>query len=207
MKAVGLSKEDVSRLTIFSIVQPHKLSNLFEMVADALRGDRHRIERSEEGSGGERSDSSGNTTTESDKSDEPRRWAAITLPCVTFPSRTKPGSAHHPNPLYMTIALMTDDDPRKRCFHCVLTDKPGTDGTMGYVTPELLEMLFAPERPITTQSARDISSPSSKSNTESNDSYGNSNNQDSYMYNEDEDDDDDDDDIIDARDVSASKAQ
>lgn len=208
VKAVGLSKEDVSRLTIFSIVQPHKLSNLFEMVADALRGDRHRSERNEEGSGGG-SDSSGNTTTESDKSGETSRWAAMTLPCVTFPSRTRPGSAHHPNPLYMTIALMTDDDPRKRCFHCILTDNPGTDGTMGYVTPELLEMLFAPERPVTTQSTRDISSPSSKSNTESNGSFGNSNHQDSYMYNEDEDDDDDDDDddVLDAREASASKAQ
>jgi hypothetical protein len=80
---------------------------------------------------------------------------------------------------------------------------------MGYVTPELLEMLFAPERPVITLSTRDISSPSSKSNTESNGSYGNSNNQDSYMYNEedDDDDDDDDDDVLDAREVSASNAQ
>lgn len=37
---------------------------------------------------------------------------------------------------------MTDDDPRKRCFHCVLTDCPGTNGAMGFITPELLAMLF-----------------------------------------------------------------
>lgn len=46
-------------------------------------------------------------------------------------------------PLYMTVTLMSDDDPRKRCFHCVLTDTPATSsGKIGVVTPELLAMLF-----------------------------------------------------------------
>ena len=46
-------------------------------------------------------------------------------------------------PLYMTVTLMSDNDPRKRCFHCVLTDTPATaNGKIGSVTPELLAMLF-----------------------------------------------------------------
>lgn len=41
------------------------------------------------------------------------------------------------------VTLMYDEDPRKRCFHCVLTDSPGTKGELGVVTPELLETLFS----------------------------------------------------------------
>jgi hypothetical protein len=37
---------------------------------------------------------------------------------------------------------MADEDPRKRCFHCVFTDCPGTNGTLGFITPELLALLF-----------------------------------------------------------------
>ena len=49
-------------------------------------------------------------------------------------------------PLYMTVTLMSDDDPCKRCFHCVLTDTPATSsGALGTVTPELLAMLFTEE--------------------------------------------------------------
>jgi len=38
---------------------------------------------------------------------------------------------------------MTDKDPRKRCFHCVFTNSKGTNGSLGIITPELLESLFA----------------------------------------------------------------
>ena len=37
IKATGLSRVEIQRLTIFSIVQSDKLSNLFELVAEALR--------------------------------------------------------------------------------------------------------------------------------------------------------------------------
>lgn len=208
VKAIGLSKEDVSRLTIFSLVQADKLSSLFEMVAEALRcdrNDRNRVERSEDGSGGEGSDSSGNTTNESSKSGESRRWTypSMTLPCVSFPSRTKPGSPHHPNPLYMTISLMTDEDPKKRCFHCMLTDDPGTNGSVGFITPELLALLFSPEPPRSSL-LRDQTSKSkteSRYHAQSSSSYGDDNRTDSYMFNEDEDEDDDDD-ITDTREAS-----
>ena len=37
---------------------------------------------------------------------------------------------------------MDDEDPKKRCFHCVFTNCKGTDGALGLITPELLEALF-----------------------------------------------------------------
>ena len=37
---------------------------------------------------------------------------------------------------------MADKDPRKRCFHCVFTNCPGTNGALGSITPELLASLF-----------------------------------------------------------------
>jgi hypothetical protein len=38
---------------------------------------------------------------------------------------------------------MPDDDPFKRCFHCVLTDTPPTMESPGPVTEELLIMLLS----------------------------------------------------------------
>jgi hypothetical protein len=38
---------------------------------------------------------------------------------------------------------MPDEDISKRCFHCVFTDCKGTDGKMGFITPDLLAKLFA----------------------------------------------------------------
>lgn len=94
---------------------------------------------------GSSSSSSGHTTSGSDaaNSSSTNDYAALTLPCVSFPSRRKPSVPHHPHPLYMTVTLMKDEDPQKQCFHCVLTDWEGTNGRMGFVTPELLRMLFS----------------------------------------------------------------
>jgi hypothetical protein len=39
---------------------------------------------------------------------------------------------------------MNDSNPRNRCFHCVFTNCPGTNGALGSITPELLASLFAP---------------------------------------------------------------
>ena len=38
---------------------------------------------------------------------------------------------------------MSDVDPRKRCFHCLLTDSPPTTESPGPVTEELLLMLLS----------------------------------------------------------------
>ena len=42
---------------------------------------------------------------------------------------------------------MSDDDPRKRCFHCVFSNCTGTNGTLGILTPDLLASLFATPEP------------------------------------------------------------
>jgi PAS domain-containing protein len=97
-------------------------------------------------------------------------YSALTLPCITFePSahqrrklyssyslgdndEPQTGEAKRPSSpasLFITVTLMTDEDPRKRCFHCIFTDCPGTKGSMGSVTPELLSHLFS-KRPNST---------------------------------------------------------
>jgi hypothetical protein len=63
-------------------------------------------------------------------------YLAVTLPCIKF----KPSNKLQ---LYITVTLMADEDPRKRCFHCVLSDTPGTKEAIGPITPELLEMMFS----------------------------------------------------------------
>ena len=156
LKATGLTKQEAARLTIFSIVKPEKLSNLFQIVAEALRQDtveRERISNSHEtGSSSSDGQSSGHTSGISGSNDEHGSdtgtwdYTAITLPCIAFPSRGERkgvAATHHPNPLYMTVTLMKDPDPGKRCFHCALTDCPGTNCQLGFVTPELLELLFS----------------------------------------------------------------
>lgn len=144
-------------MTIFSLVQPDKLANLFEMVAEALRQQKSTSESSSATS------SSGNTTSESaplsadDAAAAPDanaaetapsdsvQYATMTLPCISF--LAAPGSSDSENdiPLYMTVTLMPDDDVRKRCFHCVFTDCQGTNGKMGFITPDLLAKLFQPK--------------------------------------------------------------
>lgn len=49
---------------------------------------------------------------------------------------------------------MPDEDAHKRCFHCVFTDCKGTDGKMGFITPELLAELFEEPQTASTKLAR-----------------------------------------------------
>ena len=70
-------------------------------------------------------------------------------------------------PLYMTVTLMSDDDPRKRCFHCVLTDTPSTSsGKIGVVTPELLAMLFTEDDEEDEDEEGNGSSPTNKTGSQ-----------------------------------------
>lgn len=174
-------------MTIFSIVKAEKLSSLFEMVAEALRDNRVRIEKDEANT--DDTQSSGDTTGDSSgkSSSNKGQWeyAAMTLPCISFPSRKIPGTSHHPNPLYMTMALMSDEDPRRRCFHCILTDDPGTNETMGFITPELMALLFSPEKRIspmlkTPQHREPAAASSVSGSTETSGSESNARTSDSY---------------------------
>jgi len=157
LKATSLKKEEIDRLTIFSLVQASKLSNLFEIVAAALRYGTLDSSASE-GEEGKESSADGTTKPSSSSGSDANgasltrngNYTAITLPCTHFGTRPKPVAGGEVNannhftvkPLYMTVTLMTDNDPRKRCFHCILTDCPGTNGSLGRVTPELLSLMF-----------------------------------------------------------------
>lgn len=157
LKATGLRQDSVQRLTIFSLVQPEKLANLFEMVAEALRQNPTTVSES---SSANSSSSSNQTTSESTPSSSnddvaaaptpaakakppaTELYAAMTLPCTSF-VKAPAGEADKEDPLYMTVTLMPDENVGKRCFHCVFTDCKGTDGKMGFITPSLLAKLFA----------------------------------------------------------------
>lgn len=123
-----MSVSDVERATIFSFVQSSRLSSLFEIVAKSLRSaDPVEVE------------TSSSEKTDAENGSKAWNYESMTLPCIRFP-------AEHPKQLYITVTLMTDLDPRKRCFHCVLTDSPCTNGDIGRITPELLELLFASKK-------------------------------------------------------------
>ena len=153
LKATGLLASDVDRLTLFSLVRQTDLSKLFEIVAAALRSgtvktDEYSEDEAHPGQSNpndEEHRSTANLTTVS-------KWnyTAITLPCTTFRPRPITSDVGDEEdlgkPLYITVTLMMDDDPRKRCFHCVFTDCPGTNGALGSVTPELLSLLFAQQQ-------------------------------------------------------------
>lgn len=160
--ATGLRKEDAGRLTIFSLVRSNKLSKLFEIVAAALRTDdsqRGSIPVVTDGSssgavasslsssgGGSGSETSTKAQSQAPpQSPQTEAYTAITLPCTMF---HKPGANGDLNQqLYMTVTLMTDEDPQKRCFHCVFTDcPPGANGSISTISRELLAQLVSDSR-------------------------------------------------------------
>jgi hypothetical protein len=146
LKASGLLPSDMDSLTIFSLVRQTELAKLFEIVAAALRSGTM--------DGGERLDRDRGVIENSDQTEANRAvnssrtadYTAITLPCTTFrpriSSNIKSCKIFLESLLFMTITLMKDDDPKKRCFHCLFTDCPGSNGTLGSVTPELMATLF-----------------------------------------------------------------
>jgi len=76
-------------------------------------------------------------------------YTAMTLPCIDFPAMRKRNQAAADSdsiaipPLHLTVTLMADNDPKRRCFHCVFTNSKGTNGSLGIITPELLASLFS----------------------------------------------------------------
>lgn len=146
-------------MTIFSLVRPEKLSNFFEIVAAALRTDAEdnckgavsKTSALTYGDGEkEGSASSGHENKIPDSNERQWDYAAMTLPCIDFPTMKKRQASEptkHTDPLFVTVTLMADEDPKKRCFHCVFTDCSGTNGALGSITPELLALLFAPPEP------------------------------------------------------------
>ena len=158
LRATGLSEREAKRLTIFSIVQPSELSNLYKMVARALAETTSETTSTTNTSVATTANGStgGNNCSPTDE------WQAITLKCIPFPNDPAPSktsslaiasasttsnptttsSTRGPHSLSITVALMMDMNRDQRCFHCILTDCPGSNGRLGSVTPELFAKLF-----------------------------------------------------------------
>mmetsp|Transcript_8632 Transcript_8632/g.19386 ORF Transcript_8632/g.19386 Transcript_8632/m.19386 type:complete len:962 (+) Transcript_8632:366-3251(+) len=157
LRATGLTERDAKRLTIFSMVKPNHLSNLYKMVAQSCCSDKSISSSSNAGSTTSCSaaapledSASSPITKKSDGRDDEEEWKAVTLKCISFPSHAKSNNDTNitkkkQSPLYITVTLMEDEQRDQRCFHCVLTDCPGTNGKLGSVTPELFSMLFTPK--------------------------------------------------------------
>lgn len=146
LKASGLLSSDMDGLTIFSLVRQTELAKLFEIVAAALRSGTmdsgEQLDR-------DRTDDEHTEQPEANRDVNTSRvadYTAITLPCATFRPRVssnlKGGKGILESLLYMTVTLMKDEDPKKRCFHCLFTDCPRSSGTLGSVTPDLLGTLY-----------------------------------------------------------------
>lgn len=142
-RATGLNDEDIQRITIFSIVQHSKLPMLFELVATSVR---RSINSTSIGSSVVSDLSVGLSSDSSLNKGKCTECKSITLPCVPFPKGVKPGDDEETllNPLYMTVTFMSDDNPRNRCIHCLLTDAvPGEGGNIGSITPKVLKKMFS----------------------------------------------------------------
>lgn len=111
LKATGLPESDVERMTIFSLVNPDKLSNFFELVAEALRCNDEpshpsSLKNQEKSSGEESSNES-----QKGKGQPERQWnyAAMTLPCIDFPAMKKlrkSNASMDLGPLHVTVSAM-----------------------------------------------------------------------------------------------------
>lgn len=136
-RATGMSEQDVQRITIFSIVKADGLSTLFELVATSLR-------RSNKPSSTEEC-TTGTPSGPWSPSNNNSAYKTVTLPCIPFPKGLKCKSSKSDNerlcPLYMAVTFMSDDNPKNRCIHCILTeDGPGTG--IGTITPRVLKKMF-----------------------------------------------------------------
>lgn len=135
LTATGLSKEDVKQLTIFSLVHGEQLADLFEIVAASLKATPKPVSVSEDDQ--DQTNESGKGSERKELNDA-RDFKAITLPCTNFSAEFDKTGKKVP-PLFMTVTLMADEDPRKRCFHCVFTDSPvSANGILAPISPELL---------------------------------------------------------------------
>ncbi|GKY92835.1 hypothetical protein MPSEU_000253100 [Mayamaea pseudoterrestris] len=96
------------------------------------------------------------------KSQPVGNYLATTLPCIKF-------HACDQRQLYITVTFMSDVDPRKRCFHCVLTDSPPTTESPGPVTESLLLMLLSVDGethlPVLTKKMNDATQEADNSET------------------------------------------
>ena len=107
LSATGLKKEDAEKMTIFSLVKPEKLSSFFEIAAAALRRQddnkcrTHAPDRV-------KASASVHEVVDVENVERPWDYAAMTLPCIDFPTRKKRSqeshSVYHSDPLFVTVS-------------------------------------------------------------------------------------------------------
>jgi len=98
LKATGVSKAEVKKITLFSLVKADKLSNLFEIVAAALKkGGMNESPQFEEESASDDS--------KARKSRPLCDYAGMTLPCIDFRASKRQPECRQKNldPMYITV--------------------------------------------------------------------------------------------------------
>jgi PAS domain S-box-containing protein len=124
IKATGLRRSEVERMTIFSLVKPDKLSNFFEIVAQALKPemDQEDSENNESNNGGfavneeqhpisdEESENKSSSKEGGSTRERPCNYTAMTLPCIDFPAMKKRRNldegSHRSDPLHVTVSVV-----------------------------------------------------------------------------------------------------
>ena len=122
LKATGLTSKQTNRLTLFSLVQGDRLSNLFEIIGNALRiakqqkleqenNSNNNNDNNTKGSSKQSSSSTSNVvaTTSCNISSsnvfvKKNYDNTTTLPCILFPSNCSLEN-NHPNSFYMTVSV------------------------------------------------------------------------------------------------------
>lgn len=129
-------------LTLFDLVMPHALPMLHQIFLTALY-EQFPSDSNSNMNGATSSSSNSNSyfvastynETESKGDTTPDSYLSLTVPCIQF----KKGQENH----FITLSLMYDTNPDKRCFHCILSTQPTSNvGKIFYIErDELLGML------------------------------------------------------------------
>eukprot|EP01083_Nonionella_stella_P196861 724089_1 len=129
-------------LTLFDLVMPHALPMLHQIFLTALYEQFPSDSNSNMKGATSRSSNSNSyfvastyNETESKSDTTPDSYLSLTVPCIQF----KKGQENH----FITLSLMYDRNPDKRCFHCILSTQPTSNvGKIFYIErDELLGML------------------------------------------------------------------
>jgi len=153
LKATGARRTEAEKMTIFSLVRHDKLSSVFELVAQVLKGSEENEKEDEEKD--TRAENAGEMIPSDDKDSAAEKvmQSLAAFPCIDFPAMRKRRAASEnemlDTQLFMTVTFMGQEaHPRRRFFHCVFTNCMGRNGNPGVLSPELLASMYTPqERP------------------------------------------------------------
>jgi PAS domain S-box-containing protein len=107
IKATGMRRSEVERMTIFSLVKPDQLSKFFEIVSQVLK-DNQAGEEAHTNKTTDGASSQGSTSEDAPKEVKPD-YAAMTLPCIDFPAmkrrRESESSSSSDDRLHVTVRI------------------------------------------------------------------------------------------------------